>query len=277
MEDKKDIEFWIFKSGDPELIRFCDTLTNINSLYCVLYIKECATDYSAETKELLHLYNETILFVDPLLIRIYAHLQMNCCFIILSELFLRLDQTRIFFKYFAFHKMPKGILSISGNLVEEQLKCIELLKEEYNSPCDKFQPIILKNLMVGLLMLYLPKYTLHLRAGHLLDYAVQFVELLKVYGLREKKKSFYAAQISITEKLLTDMLQTVFGKTFREIIVYQILNEATKRLVFDNQSVMQIALDLDYDVSGFSKMFTKWRGMSPIDLQQRYHNIINQI
>lgn len=277
MEDTKGIGFRVFHSGDPELIRFCDTFTDIDSLYCILYIKECATDYSSELKELLHLYNGSILFVDPLLIRIYAHLQMNCRFIIVSEPSLKINQTKIFFKYFAFHKMPKGVLSIGGSFVEEQLKCIELLEEEYNRPCDKFQTIMLKNLTVSLLMLYFPKYTLHLKSGHLLDYAVQFVDLLKIYGFQEKKKSFYADKIGITEKSLAYMLETVFGKPFREIIIYQILNEATKQLVFDNQNVTQVALALDYDVSGFNKMFTKWRGVRPVDLQRRYHNIINQI
>ncbi|MDR2915670.1 MAG: helix-turn-helix domain-containing protein [Tannerella sp.] len=275
-EDKKDVGCWIFHSGDPELIRFCDTITDIDSLYCILYVGECATDYSAEVKELLCLHGGSFLFVDPLLIRVYAHLQMNGCFIIVSDSFFKIDQTRIFFNYFAFNKMPKGVLNI-GSIFGDQMKCLALIEEEYNHSDDSFRPHILKNLMVGLLMLYFPKYTLHLRSGHLLDYAVRFVDLLKMYGVRERKKSFYANQIGITEKTLADMLEIVFGQPFRKIIAYKILNEATKRLVFNNQSVKQVALELDYDVSGFNKIFTKWRGMRPIDLQQHYHHIIHQI
>jgi AraC-like DNA-binding protein len=276
MEDKKGFGFWVFASNDPELTRFCDTLTDIDSLYCIIYIKECGISYSPEIEELLHLYDGSILFVDPLLIRIYARLQINCRFIILSKLFFQINQTKIFFKYFAFHKMPKGVICVN-NLVEEQIKCMEMIEEEYRRSGEKFQPVILKNLIVSILMLYFPKYTLHLRSGHLLDYAVRFVDLLETYGLQERKKDFYADKIGITEQSLAHMLQTVFGKPFKEIIVYQIVDEATKRLVFDNQNTAQIALDLDYDLSGFNKMFIKRRGMRPADLQQRYHDIINQI
>lgn len=276
MEDKSGMEFWTFASDDPELIRFCTAHADSDSLYCILCVEECTGSYPAELMERLHLRNGVMLLIEPPMLPLYAHLQLKGRYIMLSEAFCATAQTKVLFKFIFFHRTPEGMID-GGNLTAEQRKCLTLLCEEYASPYDDLQPHILRNLVRNLLLFSDCMHAVYLTEGHLLGYALQLLDLLEIHLAQEKKKSFYAGKIGITETTLTHVLRVVFGKTFREIFVYQTLLYAVKMLLTSDKSITQIAHEFDYDISDFNKLFIKWKGIRPKDMREHFRNIVNQV
>jgi AraC-like DNA-binding protein len=165
-----------------------------------------------------------------------------------------------------------------GEIGQQQQLCIDLINNEYCSPYDEFQPTALRNLAVNLTILSpLVNYEQRIRSGHLLNYALQFMELVSSYIFTEKRKSFYAGRLGISEKMLAEALPSVYRKTFRDILVDKLLIEAMRMLVFTDKSVSQIALELDSDVSGLNKLFVRHKGITPKELRISYRKIIDCI
>ncbi len=62
--------------------------------------------------------------------------------------------------------------------------------------------------------------------------------------------------------------------TLKEYIRNQILEHARRRLIFDNQSVGEVAYHSGYNhVSNFSSAFKKYFSMTPIEMQNQYRNL----
>jgi AraC-like DNA-binding protein len=277
MRNKDNMEFWIFSLDDPDLYKFQASQAKNTSLYSAIYIQKCTWDFSAETKEILHLRNDCILLIDNYLIPIYYHLSLKGFAIILTEAFCEQDEIKVLLKLISLQKSPEGIVDL-GAFNEEQKKCIDLIYQEYHGTDDSLRAPILRSLMLNLLLLSSPgNYSVSLKSGHLLNYALQFVDLVDQYAFQEKKKAFYANKIGITEQMLAHALQSIYHKTFREMIIYRILIEAIRLLVFTDKSITQIAHELNYDASDFNKLFLKWKGMHPKDLRISYRKLINYV
>jgi AraC-like DNA-binding protein len=277
MKDKKNMEFWMFSLDDPELHQFYATQADNASLYCAVYIHECTGNYPPEVKKVLHLRDEAVLLLDPYLIPIFLHLSLNGYILFQTEAFCETNQTKALLKFVFCHNAPEGITDL-GCFDDDEKKCLELIYQEYSREYDDFQPVVLRNLIR--IMLLLSKritYTVRLKSGHLLNRALQFMDLVHQYAFQEKKKSFYTSKIGITEKMLSQVLRATFDRTFKEILMYKTIIEAMRMLVFSDKSITQIADELNYDVSDFNKLFMKWKGMSPKDLRVNYRNVIKRI
>ena len=277
-EDKNSMEYWVFSLGDPELYHFYTAQAENTSLYYALCIEECMEDFSYDRKEIMHLRNKCILLINSYLVPVFCQLPLKGYLIALTEAFCELDEIKALLRIVFFHDTPEGIIDL-GSMNEQQEQCMELIYKEYhNNEPDDLQIPILRNLTVNLfLMSSVEKLTKPLRAGHLMGYALQFMDLVNEYAFIEKQKDFYAKKIGITEKTLTLALHTIYQKTFREILTYKTLIEAIKMLVFTDQNITQIAHDLNYDVSGFNKLFLKWKGMYPKDLRINYQKLIEHV
>lgn len=268
---------WIFPLDSLDLYRFYSAHTDDASLYYALYIEKCMQDLSAGTKEALYLRDDSVLLVDSYLIPIYCRLHLKGYVIIIADAFFRLNEHKALLKLSFSHVRPEGIIDM-GYLNEDQKKCMDLLYLEYCSRHDDMQAPALRNLLVNMVLLSSTvNYEGQLKSGHLLNHALQFMGLVDSYAVREKKISFYAGRIGITEKALRKSLQFIYNKTFREILSSRILIEAMKLLVFSNRSITRIAHELDYDVSDFIRFFSHGKGMHPKDLRTSYRRIINEI
>jgi AraC-like DNA-binding protein len=271
------MDFWIFSLDDPELHSFYAANTDNASLYYLLYIEKCLIEFAPDKKKVMHLQDNCILLLDHYLVPVFYHLPLKAYLIVLAETFYKLDITKALLKFVFFHNKPEGIRSL-GTTSPAQKKCIDLILEEYHKEHDDYQATVLRSLMVNLLLLS-PEvdYFNPLKSGHLINYALQFMDLINIYAFQEKQKSFYAEKIGITEKTLTQALQEVFNKTFREILIYKTLIDAMKILVFTDKSITQIAHELNYDASGFNKLFLKWKGLSPKDLRINYRILADYV
>lgn len=278
VQEKNGMEFWMFDAGNPALLTLCDERKNNPApLYCILCIDELeGKGYSTELKELLHLRDDLMLLLDSPLIPIYARLRLKGRFIMLTEAFCSMDSTRALLYFFFFHKTADGMID-SGSITGEQRVCLELLTDEYRKPYDDLQPQLLQNLVRNLLLLSLSTYSTQLKEGHLMDYALQLVELLKRHDVHEKKRFFYAKQLGITDRMLARVLTTVFGVSFKEMFSIQATVRAMRELVFTDKQVALIAHELNYDISQFNKLILREKGMHPKELRDSYRKIISQV
>jgi AraC-like DNA-binding protein len=248
-----------------------------DSLYYILYIKKCKQNVSFETKEVLHLREESILLVDPYLIPIFYRLRLDGYLIIISEEFCVPDKSKALLKLLFFHDQPEGIIDM-GYINEYQKKCIDLLYKEYCSIYDDLQAPIIRNLLANIALLSsIVNFERRLKSGHLLKYALQFMDLIDNYALFEKKKNFYANKIGITDKTLNKALQFVYHKTYKEILANRIIIEAMRLLVFSDKNITQIAGELGYDISDFIRFFSQRKGIHPKELRTNYRKMLNEI
>lgn len=109
--------------------------------------------------------------------------------------------------------------------------------------------------------------------GHGSDIALvrHFQELVRQQVKKEKQVAFYAAQLNIGSKKLTNLTKSALGVTPKEVIVGELLREAKKLLTEASYSIKQIAWELGYtDVNNFSTFFLKEIGMTPSEYRKRW-------
>ncbi len=275
MNNRNNMDFWVFALDDPELRQFYAGQAENPSLEYTVYVQETTRVFSTKAKQALHLRDECMLLIDPYVVPVFYNLPLKGYIIIMTDKFCKTKDTKILLKLSFFHSSPEGIIDF-GNVNEEQKKYLDLLLEEYHNPYDDLQPAILRNLIFNVLLLS-PKgnYNVQLKSGHLLSYALQFMELVDEYAFQHMKKAFYADKIGITEEMLTQALRVTYQKTFREIITCRVLIEGIKNLVCTNKSITQIAHELNYDASDFNKLFLQWKGISPTDIRTNYQKLID--
>lgn len=275
--DKKSIGFWIFSLDDPELYQFYTEQESNKSLYYALYIEKCTRDFPPETKEVLHLRENSILLTEPYLIPLFYHLCLKGYVAIISESFWVSDEGKALVKLSFIHNMPEGIINM-GHANVSQKKCMKALYQEYFSPISYLWESTLRNLVANLILLS-PEtnYEGQFKSGHLLNNALQFITMIDNYAFSEKKKCFYADKMNITGKMLDKSLRDVFHSTFKSMMANYIVIEAMRLLIFSNKSINQIAHELGYDVSDFIRFFARWKGMHPKVLRVDYRKIINDI
>ncbi len=93
----------------------------------------------------------------------------------------------------------------------------------------------------------------------------QFKTLLSAHFIEERQVSFYADKLHLTPKYFSTVIKEVSGKTAGEWISEMLLLESRVRLQNKNQSIAQIAYDLNFsDPSHFGNFFKKHLGISPL-------------
>jgi len=271
------MEFWIFALNNPEICHFYAAQADNTSLYYVLCIEECLEDFTFEKRKVMHLRDKCLLLIDHYLVPIFCQLPLKGYLIALTEAFCESDIHKALLKLVFFYNAPEGIRDL-GALNEAQEKCLNNIYKEYHSTGDDLQIPIIRSLLVNLFLLSTEtNYNAPLKAGHLLTHALQFTDLVNECAFQERKKSFYAHKIGVTETTLIKALQVIFNRTFKEILIYKTLIEAMKMLVFTDKSITQIAHELNYDTSNFNKLVLKWKGMSPKDLRVNYRKLAEHV
>lgn len=92
----------------------------------------------------------------------------------------------------------------------------------------------------------------------------RFKSLLAHHFIEERQVSFYADKLYLTPKYFSTLIREISGKTASEWINDMLILEAKVRLQNKDQSVAQIAFDLNFsDPSHFGKFFKKHVGKSP--------------
>ncbi len=92
----------------------------------------------------------------------------------------------------------------------------------------------------------------------------EFCMLLDKYYYKEKKSSFYAAKIGITEKRLNQILREKMNKTITQLLHARLVLEATRKISAGEFTIKEISYLLNFeDPSYFSRFFKKQTGCSP--------------
>jgi AraC-like DNA-binding protein len=97
----------------------------------------------------------------------------------------------------------------------------------------------------------------------------RFRTLLARHFSEEKEVSFYAAELNITPKYLSEILTAQSGKSAKAHIDEYVAMEAKSLLRQTTMSVQEIAYWLGYeDPSYFVKTFRKWEGRTPVQYRK---------
>lgn len=95
--------------------------------------------------------------------------------------------------------------------------------------------------------------------------AGSFKKLLAENVLEQKDVNFYAGQLNITPKYLSEILLKQTGKPAKKWIDEHLAMEAKSLLRQTSMSVQEICYWLGYeDTSYFTKAFKKWEGITPL-------------
>jgi len=94
----------------------------------------------------------------------------------------------------------------------------------------------------------------------------QFKTLLVEHFIEERQVSFYAEKMHLTPKYFSTIIKEVSGKTAGAWINEMLLLESKVQLQNKEQSIAQIAYNLNFsDPSHFGKFFKKHVGISPLE------------
>ena len=94
----------------------------------------------------------------------------------------------------------------------------------------------------------------------------RFKALLSENFITERQVSFYSEKMHLSPKYFSTLIKDLSGKTAGAWINEMLILEAKVRLQNKEQSVAQVAYDLNFsDPSHFGKFFKKHAGVSPMD------------
>lgn len=93
---------------------------------------------------------------------------------------------------------------------------------------------------------------------------ISFTALLVTHFKKERGLQFYASELNITAKYLTETIKEITGKTAGEIVESFVMQEAKMLLNNPELSIAEIAEELNFsDQSFFGKFFKRCTGVSP--------------
>lgn len=94
--------------------------------------------------------------------------------------------------------------------------------------------------------------------------AMAFSKQLETNFRQEKTISYYADKLFVSDKVLTQTLQSFTGKSPKQLINERVLLEAKRLLIHNAESAKSIALHLGFDEpTNFNKFFKKHAGTTP--------------
>ncbi|RQO74979.1 AraC family transcriptional regulator [Pedobacter sp. KBW06] len=153
-------------------------------------------------------------------------------------------------------------------------KIYALMEEEYLLQQNNFS--ILKA-MLKVFLLKLIRIKEHVFTSQDLNQkrVYEFMLLLEDNYLQERNADFYAAALNLSSKRLNQVLKEKLHKTSMQLIHDRIILEAKRKIIHSEQSLKQIAYDLNFtDRPYFSRFFKKQTAQSPEEFQKHARNHI---
>lgn len=152
---------------------------------------------------------------------------------------------------------------------------IEMMQSELERDKDAFQPDLLRNLLHNFLLLAerskrSSEFT-EIKKGADLDYTLLFKDLLEVHFRSRKQVSFYASELSVTEKRLNKATSKVLGSTPKQMIDDRVLLEAKRLLSHTDNPIKFIGFELGFEEpTNFIKYFRKHSNSTPIEFREQF-------
>lgn len=100
-------------------------------------------------------------------------------------------------------------------------------------------------------------------------YVREFIRLVHTHFARERSLSFYASQLCVTPKYLSQLVKASTGRTAARWIDDYVIMEAKHLLRYSGKNVQQVAYTLNFpNQSAFGKYFKHLTGVAPSDFQK---------
>lgn len=101
-----------------------------------------------------------------------------------------------------------------------------------------------------------------------LYYVNRFKVLLQRCFKTEKKVSYYAGQLHVSSRKLTEMTEYILGKTAKQVVIEKITSECIKALESSNQTISEISYDLGFsNEANFTNFIKKHTGKKPSEIK----------
>lgn len=160
----------------------------------------------------------------------------------------------------------------SSPLMQDTFNAIEA---ELTNSNDAFHFSILHNMLHNLLLFAererRKQGLREIARGADFDYTILFRDLLEAQFKTLKSVSGYAAQISVSEKRLTNATSKTLDKSPKTIIDERVILEAKRVLVHTSLPIKEIAYDLGFgEPTNFIKYFRKHSGKTPIEFRESF-------
>lgn len=170
------------------------------------------------------------------------------------------------------------LFSVSQIQIDEHTQLFaELLQQmtnELQNVKDNSQADILKNLLHNFLLHSerekRKQNFIAIKKDADLDYVMLFKDLLEKNYITQKQVNYYAKEIIISEKRLSQATSKLFGKTPKEIIDDRIMLEAKRILAHTTESVKEICYYLGFEEpTNFIKYFKKHSSITPTEFREK--------
>ncbi|HET9057832.1 MAG TPA: helix-turn-helix domain-containing protein [Chitinophagaceae bacterium] len=97
----------------------------------------------------------------------------------------------------------------------------------------------------------------------------QFNILVEINFKTEHAVNFYAKQLNIAAKSLTNIFSTAKLPNPLTVIHNRLLTEARRQILFSDKPIKEIAYELNFtDIQSFSRFFKSKQGVSPINFKK---------
>lgn len=178
-------------------------------------------------------------------------------------------------KFQFFQSIAKNIFPLSQPQAEQIRSSLTFIHQKYTVDYT-YRNDIVKELIQALLFEVASLYEQFDRSiaaaqtrGQAL--ATAFKNLVTLHYAKERAVTFYAGQLFITSRHLTETIREVTGRTPGEWIAEAIILESKVQLLDPNLTIAQIADQLSFpDASTFGKYFKNITGMSPSQYRTGY-------
>lgn len=185
----------------------------------------------------------------------------------------------------ATHKLPPAFFThIYNNPVychpegceKGTLSYLGILDGLQNEPGNRFGMMIAANLLRCMMLYIYDKIERHISSrdvtGHSRKEEIynRFIILINERGRKHRDVAWYADQLCITSRYLTDITKEIAGNTPKQTIDSHIIREIKLHLTFSDMSIQQIADHMHFpDQSYLGRYFKHHTGISPQTYRKR--------
>ena len=184
-------------------------------------------------------------------------------------------------KYGYFDYAINEALFVSGKEEDILMGVLRNIGQEYHANIDKFSQGIILSQIETLLnyseRFYNRQFITRKRAGH---QVLERLEALSSAYFNDGEAGdkglptvqYFAEQLNVSPKYLTNMLKALTGQTVQQIIHEKLVMKAKEKLSTTSLSVSEIAYELGFEhPQSFSKLFKSKTSFSPVEFRKSFN------